>query len=83
MMILLYSDVFIVLKRHTNLPTTVVLKRPTNPNPNWKPLNKINLDILVTDDLGCLQGFFHVKPNKASGPNFMCMLYKFIRALTS
>ena len=79
MMILLYSDVFVVLKRLTNLPTTVVLndplivvlKRPTNPNPNWKPLNKINLDILVTDDLGCLQGFFHVKPDKASGPNFM------------
>ena len=67
MIILLYFDVF------------VVLKRPTNS----KPLNKINLDILVTDDLGCLQGFFHVKPDEASGPNFMCMLYKFIRALTS
>ena len=71
MMILLYSDVFVVLKQPTNLPTTVVLKRPTNPNPNWKPLNKINLDILVTDDLGCLQGFFHVKPDKACfGPQF-------------
>ena len=59
----------------------LVLKRPTNS----KPLNKINLDILhvVMDDLGCLQEFFHVKPYKASGPNFMCMLYKFIRALTS
>ena len=42
MIILLYSDVF------------VVLKRPINS----KPLNKINLDILVTDDLGCLQGFY-------------------------
>ena len=67
MIILLYSDVFLVLKRPTNS----------------KPLNKINLDILVTEDLGCLQGFFHVKPDKASGPNFMCMLYKFIRALIS
>ena len=67
MIILLYSDVFLVLKRP----------------PNSKPLNKINLDILVTDDLGCLQGFFYVKPDKASGPNFMCMLYKFITALTS
>ena len=67
MIILLYSDVFLVLKRLTNS----------------KPLNKINLDILVTEDLGCLQGFFHVKPDKASGPNFMCTLYKFIRALTS
>ena len=67
MIILLYFDVFLVLKRPTNS----------------KPLNKINLDILVTDDLGYLQGFFHVKPDKASGPNFMCMLYKFIRALTS
>ena len=67
MIILLYFDVFLVLKRPTNS----------------KPLNKINLDILVTDDLCCLQGFFHVKPDKASGPNFMCMLYKFIRALTS
>ena len=66
MIILLYSDVFLVLKRPTNS----------------KPLNKINLDILVTDDLGCLQGFFLVKPDKASGPNFMCMLYEFIRALT-
>ena len=83
MMILLYSDVFVVLKRSTILPTTVVLKRPTNPNPDWKPLNKINLDILVTDDLGFSQGFFHVKPDKASGPNFMCVLYKFITALTS
>ena len=67
MIILLYSDVFLVLKRPTNS----------------KPLNKINLDILVTEDLGCLQGFFHVKPDKASDPNFMCKLYKFIRALTS
>ena len=67
MIILLYSDVFLVLKRLTNS----------------KPLNKINLDILVTEDLGCLQGFFHEKLDKASGPNFMCMLYKFIRALTS
>ena len=67
MIILLYSDVFLVLKQLTNS----------------KPLNKINLDILVTDDLGCLQGFFHVNTDKASGPNFMCMLYKFIRALTS
>ena len=67
MIILLYFDVFLVLKRPTNS----------------KSLNKINLDILVTDDLGCLQGFFHVKPDKASGPNFICMLYKFIRALTS
>ena len=67
MIILLYSEGF------------VVLKRPTNS----KPLNKINLNILVTDDLGCLQGFFQVKPDKALGPNFMCMLYKFIRALTS
>ena len=67
MIILLYSNVFLVLKQPTNS----------------KPLNKINLDVFVTDDLGCLQGFFHVKPNKASGPNFMCMLYKFIRALTS
>ena len=67
MIILLYSDVFLVLKRTTNS----------------KPLYKINLDILVTEDLDCLQGFFHVKPDKASGPNFMCMLYKFIRALTS
>ena len=53
MIILLYFDVFLVLKRPTNS----------------KPLNKINLDILVTDDLGCLQGVFHVKPDKASGPN--------------
>ena len=83
MMILLYSDVFVVLKRPTNLPTSVDLKRHTNPNPNWKALNKINLDILVADDLGFFQGFFHVKPDKASGPNFMCMLYKFITALTS
>ena len=82
-MILLYTDVFVVLKRPTNLPITVVLKMTHYPNPNWKPLNKINLDILVTDDLGCLQGFFHVKLDKASGPNFMCMLYKFITALTS
>ena len=67
MIILLYSDVFLVLKRPTNS----------------KPLIKINLDILVTEDLGCLQGFFHVKPYKASGPNFMCMLHKFIRALNS
>ena len=67
MIILLYSDVFLVLKRPTNS----------------KLLNKINLDILVTDDLGYLQEFFHVKPNKASGPNFMCILNKFIRALTS
>ena len=67
MIILLSSDVFLVLKRPTNS----------------KPLNKINLDILVTDDLGYLQRFFHVKPYKASDPNFMCMLYKFIRALTS
>ena len=67
LIILLYFDVFLVLKRPTNS----------------KPLNKINLDILVMDDLGCLQGFFHVKSDKASGPNFMCMLYKFIRALTS
>ena len=67
MIILLYSDVFLVLKRLTTS----------------KPLNKINLDILVTDVLGCLQGFFHVKPDEASGPNFMCMLYKFIAALTS
>ena len=67
MIILLYSDVFVVLK----LPT------------NSKPLNKINLEILVTDDLGCLQGFFYVKPDKALGSNFMCMLYKFITALTS
>ena len=82
MMILLYSDVFVVLKRPTNLPTTVVLKRtlivvlkrPTNSNSNWKPLNKINLDILVTDDLGCLQGFFHVKPDKASGPQFYVLV---------
>ena len=66
MIILLYSNVFFVLKRSTNS----------------KPLNKINLDILITEDLGCLQGFFHVKPDKASGANFMCMLYKFIRALT-
>ena len=61
MIILLYSNVFLVLKRPTNS----------------KPLKKINLD-----DLGCLQGFFYVKPDKASGPNFMCMLYKFIRTLT-
>ena len=25
------------------------------------------------DDLGYLQGFFYVKPDKASGPNFMCI----------
>ena len=55
MIILLYFDVFLVLKWLTN----------------WKPLNKINLDIVVTDELGCLQGFFHVKPDKAPGPNFM------------
>ena len=67
MIILFYSNVFLVLKQLTNS----------------KPLNKINLDILVTDDLGYLQGFFHVKPDKALGPNFMCMLYKFITALTS
>ena len=67
MIILFYSDVFSVLKRPTNL----------------KPPNKINLDILVTDDLGYLQAFFHVKPDKASGLNFMCMLYKFIRTPTS
>ena len=67
MIILLYSDVFLVLKQLTNS----------------KPLNKINLDILVTDDLGYLHEFFHVKSDKASGPNFMCMLYKFITALTS
>ena len=67
MIIRLYSDVFLILKRPTNS----------------KPLNKINLNILVTEDLGCLQGFFHVKPDKTPGPNFMCMLYKFIRALTS
>ena len=65
MIILLYSNVFLVLKRYTNSKT----------------LNRINLDILVTDDLDCLQEFFYVKPDKASGPNFMCMLYKFIRAL--
>ena len=57
MIILLYSDVFLVLKRPTN----------------WKPLNKINLDILVTDDLGYLQKFFCVKPDKAPGPNCMCI----------
>ena len=57
----------------------ILLKQPTNS----KPLNKINLDILVTDDLGSLQEFFHVKPDKASGPNFMCMLYKFITVLAS
>ena len=57
MIILLYSDVFVVLKRLTN----------------WKPLNKINFDILVTDDLHCLQSFFYVKPDKAFGPNFMCI----------
>ena len=67
MIILLYSDVFLISKRPSNS----------------KPLNKINLVILVTDDLGYLQGFFHVKPDKASCPNFLCMLYKFIRALTS
>ena len=54
MVILSYSNVF------------VILKRPIN----WKPLNKINLNILVTDDLSCLQGFFNVKPDKAPGPNF-------------
>ena len=52
MIILLYFDVFLVLKRPTNS----------------KPPNKINSDILVTEDLGCLQGFFHVKPDKASAP---------------
>ena len=57
MIILLYSDVLLVLKRPTN----------------WKPLNKINLDILVTDDLGYLQKFFYVKPDKSPGPNFMCI----------
>ena len=57
MIILLHSDVFLVLKWPTN----------------WKLLNKINLDILVTDNLGYLQGFFHVKPYKAPGPNFMCI----------
>ena len=67
MIILLYSDVFLVLKQPTNS----------------KPLNKINLDILVMDDMCYLKGFFHVKPDKASGPNFMCMLYKFIKALIS
>ena len=25
------------------------------------------------DDLGCLQGFFYVKPDKAPGPNYMCI----------
>ena len=56
LIILLYFDAFLVLKRPTNS----------------KPLNKVNLDILVMDDLGCLQGFFHVKPDKASGPSFVC-----------
>ena len=55
MIILLYSDVFLVLKSPTN----------------WKPLDKINLDILVTNDLGYLQVFLYVKPDKAPGPNFM------------
>ena len=57
MIILLYSDIFLFLKGSTNC----------------KPLNKINLDILAMDDLGYLQGFFYVKPDKASGPNFMCI----------
>ena len=57
MIILLYFDVFLVLKCPTN----------------WKPLNKINVDILVTDDLGYLQGFFYVKPDRAPGPNFICI----------
>ena len=48
MIILLYFYVFVVLK----------------PPTNWKPLKKINLDILVTDDMGYLQGFFYVKPEK-------------------
>ena len=52
MIILLYFDVFLVFKRPTNL----------------KHLNKINLDILVTDDLGCLQGFFHVNQIKLRAP---------------
>ena len=56
MIIRLYSNVFLIL----NNPLIGKL---------W---NKISLDILVTDDLGCLLGFFHVKPNKAPGPNFMC-----------
>ena len=42
---------------------------------------KINLDILVTDDLRCLQRFFNVKPDKAPGPNFMCIeLIIYVRA---
>ena len=45
MIILLYSDVFLVLKQPTNS----------------KPLNKINLDILVMDDLCYLKGFFSRK----------------------
>ena len=55
MIILLYSDIFLVLKRPTS----------------WKLLNKINLDTLAMDDLGYLQGFFYLKPDKAPGPNFM------------
>ena len=57
MIVLLYSDIFLVLKSPTN----------------WKPLNKINLDILAMDDLAYLQGFFYVKPDKTPGPNFMCI----------
>ena len=41
MIILLYFDVFLVFKRPTNL----------------KHLNKINLDILVTDDLAVYKDF--------------------------
>ena len=41
MIILFYSDVFLVLKRPTNS----------------KPLNKINLDILVTEDLAVYKDF--------------------------
>ena len=57
MIILLYSDIFLVSKRPTN----------------WKSMNQLNLDILAMDDLCYLQGFFYVKPNKAPGPNFMCI----------
>ena len=57
MIILLYSYVFLVINRPTN----------------WKPLNRINLGILVTDDVSYLQGFLYVKPNKTPVPNFMCI----------
>ena len=56
MNILLCSDIFLVLKSPTN----------------WKPLNKINLDILAMNDLGYLQGFIYVKLDKTVSPNFMC-----------